>query len=437
MDFSEKGWLKTYLYIRNNHTLQREYQRLSIQAMATHDLEQGMYEFVQSTGLMYGHPARVPFRYKSLARVLKVDDLSGANKTKIILVESFINSALASPRYKGMDNIVDLADAILEAVSHIGNFYKSLYPDLDIKKGKMIRTERKGLELTEFVLEKRLERPVNAGDNFWVDIFNSSLLFIDMIYFGRWLHAYKASGEIEKIKHQRDTARFVMLKLIAATAYADQIVDPEEKKLFSYFLKSAQLPEDKREEAMSYLEKGLVIDDLDFSEISSTVLKRYFLELAILTTCIDKEVSSSETSFLKELSVKLGFTSSELDIATIAIESFMVEHWQQVNYLQTNHNFEGISKYLVQHLATMTKKHAKKLSAEVYKDPTLVDLLIKLRNDTLTMEEKKRVRLLLVELLNAVPPLQVIALPRTFLTLPVLTQVIPKSVLNVNLEPTE
>ena len=436
MNFSEKGWLRTYLYIRNNHILQREYQRISIQAIASHDLEQAMYQFVQSTGLMYGHPARVPFKYKSLARVLKVDDLSDANKIKIILVESFLNSALASPRYKGMDNIIDLADAILEAALHIGKFYKFLYPELDTKKGKIFRTERKGLELTEYILEKKLNRPVNVGDNFWVDIFNSSLLFIDMIYFGRWLHAYKTSGEVEQVKHQRDTARFVMLKLIAATAYADQIVDPEEKKLFSYFLKSTQLPEDKREEAQSYLEKGVEIDDLDFSDISSNVLKRYFLELAILTTCIDKEVSSSETSFLKELSVKLGFTSGELEVSTIAIESFMIEHWQQVNYLQSSHNFQGISKYLVQHLATITKKHAKKLSEAVYKDPELLNLLIKLRNDSLTMEEKKKVRLLLIELLNAIPPLQVVALPRTFLTLPVLTQILPKAVLEVKPEPT-
>lgn len=436
MNFSEKGWLKRYLYIRNNHILQREYQRLSIQAIAPQDLEQAMYQFVQSTGLMYGHPARVPFKYKSLARVLKVDDLSDENKIKIILVESFLNSALASPRYKGMDNIIDLADAILEAATHIGKFYKKLYPQIDTKKGKLFRKERRGLELTEYILEKRLNSEVGKGENFWVDIFNSSLLFIDMIYFGRWLHAYKSTGDIEEVKHQRDTARFVMLKLIAATAYADQIVDPEEKKLFSNFLASAQLPEDKQKEALTYLEKGISVDDLDFSDISSTILKRYFLELAILTSCIDEEMSPSEIIFLKELSVKLGFTSSELEIATIAIESFMVEHWQQVNYLQTSHNFQGISGHLVHDLSTLIKKHAKKLTEAVHKDHSLVHLLIKLRNNSLTMEEKKRLRFQLIEVINAIPPLQVIALPRTFLTLPVLTQILPKVVLDIDLEPT-
>ncbi len=435
MNFTEKGWLKRYLYIRNNHILQREYQRLSIQAIAPQDAEQSMYQFVQSTGLMYGHPARVPLKYKSLARVLKVDDLSDENKTKIILVESFLNSALASPRYKDMDNIIDLADAILEAATHIGKFYKKLYPEIDTKKGGWFRTERKGLELSEYILENRLNAQVGKGGNFWVDIFNSSLLFIDMIYFGRWLHAYKSIGDIEAVKNQRDTARFVMLKLIAATAYADQIVDPEEKKLFSYFLESAQLPEDKQLEALTYLEKGISVDDLDFSEISSTVLKKYFLELAILTSCIDEEISPSEISFLKELSVKLGFTSNELEIATIAIESFMVEHWQQVNYLQTSHNFEGISGHLVHDLTAIIKKHAKKLSEAVYKDQGLVTLLIKLRNDSLTMDEKKRVRFQLIEVINSLPPLQVVSLPRTFLTLPVLVQILPKTIMDVDLEP--
>ena len=435
MNFSEKGWLKRYLYIRNNHILQREYQRLSIQAIAPQDLEQAMYQFVQSTGLMYGHPARVPFKYKSLSRVLKVDDLSDDNKIKIILVESFLNSALASPRYKGMDNIIDLADAILEAATHIGKFYKKLYPEIDTKKGKFFRTERTGLELSEFILDERLNAEVGKGDNFWVNIFNSSLLFIDMIYFGRWLHAYKSTGDIESIKNQRDTARFVMLKLIAATAYADQIVDPEEKKLFSYFLASAQLPEGKQKEALTYLENGITVDDLDFSDISSTVLKKYFLELAILTSCIDEEMSPSEIGFLKELSVKLGFSSNELEIATIAIESFMVEHWQQVNYLQTSHNFQGISGHLVNDLTAIIKKHARKLSVAIYKDNALVNLLIKLRNDSLTMEEKKRVRFQLIEVINALPPLQVVSLPRTFLTLPVLVQILPKMILDVDLEP--
>jgi hypothetical protein len=147
-------------------------------------------------------------------------------------------------------------------------------------------------------------------------------------------------------------------------------------------------------------------------------------------------MSPSEISFLKELSVKLGFTSSELEIATIAIESFMVEHWQQVNYLQTSHNFQGISGHLVQDLATLIKKHAKKLTEAVNKDHSLIHLLIKLRNNSLTMEEKKRLRFQLIEVINAIPPLHAIALPRTFLTLPVLTQILPKVVMDIDLEPT-
>ncbi len=427
MDFNENGWLKKYLNIRNNQILQREYQRISAQAISEKGIEQVMYQFVKPTGLMYGHPVEVPFKYKSLSRILKVDNLNNADKVKIVLVECFLNSALASPRYKGIHNEIDLADAILEATINIGKFYKFLYPKTNTKKGSIFRTERGGLDLTEFIISEKISKDIGVGTNFWNNVFQSSLMFIDVIYFGAWLHLDKSKQDAAAIRNERDTLRLAMLKVIAATSYADQVVDLQEKKLFAYFLESVELPEGLEAEALRILEHGLQLKDLSFSEVTSHFLKRYLLELAILTTCIDDEISPNEISFLKALSHKLGISKNELEESTLSVESFMVEHWHKVYYVQRNHNYQSLSDHLIILLQKAVKQNEKFLLHHIKDNSELAALLVNMKNDSLSTEKKKLLRKLLLEVLQLAPVFQTTILPKTFLSLSVISQIVPDS----------
>ena len=112
MKWQEKGWLKKYLATRHHYVLHQEFQRLQHQKASSAAFDQLIYELMQTTGLLYGYPAQMPFSYKALLKSLKVDQFTEQQRWKVLLLESLLNSALTTSRYNHLQKEVDFADAI-------------------------------------------------------------------------------------------------------------------------------------------------------------------------------------------------------------------------------------------------------------------------------------------------------------------------------------
>jgi hypothetical protein len=109
------------------------------------------------------------------------------------------------------------------------------------------------------------------------------------------------------------------------------------------------------------LNEGVEIDSINLPSENSWILKKFFLEIAILTMWADKKVEQAEQDFLKNFAPTLGFSDDDLDNSLIAIEGFVLEHWEQLDYLQDKQDFQRVSEHFISRVSKIAEKNKSRL----------------------------------------------------------------------------
>lgn len=412
---SVKGWFKQYLELRKDFFK----DLLNSEMSKSSHPEYTLYRFIQPTGLMYG---------QSVASLGIVDSEMWEEKErlKILLAESLISSSLLFYG-KPVKNDEDLSNAILKTVERIGNFYNNIFPELSTSTKTLFGRKKSPMELAERVLDKRIEHTSNFDGNFWIYFFHNSLLFLDVFIFGQWIHTNADRIVADFFRYEREELRFSVVKVIAAAAHANKEVATEERRLYEYFVESTDLTTEKRKEALKIFEEGFSIEDINLPSENSWILKRFFLEVAILTIWADKKVEQVELDFLKQFSHYLSFADEDLENSMIAIEGFMLEHWGELEYLQDKQDYQHISEQFIKRVGKLADKNKTRLIKKIQENEEASFLMKKASSNELTLEEKEKVRLQLIAVLKSIPTFGVLALPQQFLTLPILLKILPKN----------
>jgi hypothetical protein len=348
------------------------------------------------------------------------------DKMKVLLAESLISSSLLFFE-KQNGSAIEISDAIEKTLEHIANFYNNIFPELSTPAKSLFGKKKSPVEIVERILDKRIERTIDFEGNFWTYFFHNSLLFLDVFIFGQWIHTNADRIVADFFRYERDELRFSVVKVIAAASHANKEVEYEEKKLLDFFLHSTDLSADKRKEAVRIFEQGIEVHEITLPSENSWILKKFFLEIGILTIWADKRVEAIEMDFLKNFTQHLGFNEDDLENSLIAIEGFVLENWEQLSYLQNNQDYQQVSDQFIKRVARIAEKNRHRLLKEVQENPSLKELLRKSQSNELSDDEKETIRLALVQMLKTIPTFVIISLPRKFLTLPILLKILPKN----------
>jgi hypothetical protein len=410
MTLSEKGWFKNLI---SSQAVSPE-QKIE-------DKNEYLYKTTHSSGLIYGHPV-LPKEYKNP----KFLELSPSDKLKLVVLDGFIKTAIF-PSNEIIPNDPDefvhfLSESIIE-------YYSNVVPNKKIKDRNFWGKKLSNEEIVESLLNDRLASNTDEPANFWISFFNNSLLFLDVFFFGEWLTNRHEEASVQKIQKHRDQIHLLLLQVMASAAYADNTLQEEEKVLFNQFLASTHLPENMEKEAASYINTGVILEDIDVSAAKTWILRKYILELAILTIWADQIVTEEEKQFIGKLSDQLGFTRDELEISMVAIESFVLTNWGNIPFLQSKNSFDEIRSRFVERMSKVMNKNKTMIGTEIKESKELMDLLIKSTQTDLSEEEQIKVRAQLIDILKMLPTFVIIALPGSFLTLPLLLKILPKSTL--------
>jgi hypothetical protein len=416
MNPNEKGWLKEYLEFRQE--LLKDLSNDS--AKKGPHPEHSLYRIVQPTGLMYGHTVGNVFHPAE-------NEWDEKDKMKILLAESLISSSLLFYD-KPINSPEDISKLIVKTMENIGNFYNNIFPELSTPSKTLFGKKRSALEIAEKILDKRIERTAEHEGNFWSSFFHNSLLFLDVFIFGQWIHTNADRIVADFFRYERDELRFSVVKVIAAAAHANKEVVYEEKKLLELFIHSTNLPSEKRKEALRILDEGVEIEEINLPSENSWILKKFFLEMAILTIWADKKFEQSEMDFLKRFALYLGFSDEDLENSLIAIEGFVLEHWDQLEYLQNKQDYNQVSEQFIKRIARVAEKNKTRLLKELQGSGEIMNLIKKARTNELTEEENERMRAELINMLKTVPTFVIISLPQKFLTLPILLKILPRNI---------
>jgi hypothetical protein len=415
MNPNEKGWLKEYIDFR----MEMLKELTTDAARKRSHPEHSLYRIIQPTGLMYGQSVGVIGHPDQ-------DTWNNKEKMKVLLAESLLSSSLLFYE-KQNGSPLEISVAINKTLENIGNFYNNIFPELSTPSKSFFGKKKSAVELAEKILDKRIERTSDFEGNFWTYFFHNSLLFLDVFIFGQWIHTNADRIVADFFRYERDELRFSVVKVIAAASHANKEVVYEEKKLLDFFLHSADLSSEKRREAVRIFEKGIEVNEINLPSENSWILKKFFLEIAILTIWADKKVEEIEMEFLKTFTLHLGFNEEDLENSLIAIEGFVLENWEQLSYLQNNQDYQQVSEQFIKRVAKIAEKNKQRLMKELHENHLVVELLKKSRSNELTYEEKEIMRTALVQLLRTIPTFLIISLPRKFLTLPVLLKILPKT----------
>lgn len=409
----EKGWLQEYLDFKKDAL-----KDLSQKKRGSHP-EHSLYRIIQPTGLMYGQNVG-HLDYPN------AENWSEKDKMKILLAESLISSSLLFYD-KPVKTPEELSQVFLKTIENIGNFYNNIFPELAIPGKSLFGKKRSPLELAEKILDKRVERTIEFQGNFWTYFFHNSLLFLDVFIFGQWIHTNADRIVADFFRYERDELRFSIVKVIAAAAHSDNTVDFEERKMLELFIQSSDLNTERRKEALTVFDKGIEVEEINLPSENSWILKKFFLEIAILTTWADKKVEQAEHYFMKRFCSYLGLSEDDLDNSLIAIEGFVLEHWEQLDYLQDKQDYNQVSEDFISRISKIAEKNKTRLAKEIQEREVVSALLRKARTEELSAEENERIRHELIDILKTIPTFVIISLPQRFLTLPVLMKILPKN----------
>lgn len=413
----EKGWLKEFLRIR------QEPLRLltnEIKKKGSHP-EQSLYRIVQPTGLMYGHTIGFTGYPDEVNWTLK-------ERMKILLAESLISSALLF-HHQIIETESKAGEIVQQTLENIGQFYNNIFPEIATSAKTLFGKKKAPDEVAETILNKRIEKTVEYEGHFWSYFFHNSLLFLDVFIFGQWIHTNTDKIVADFFRYERDELRFSVVKVMAAASHANKEVVFEERKLLEFFLDSTNLSGEKRKQAIKIFETGVHVEEISIPSENSWILKKFFLEIAILTIWADKRVEEEEMNFLRGLSTQLLFNEDDLENSLIAIEGFVLEHWDELGYLQNKQDYNRVSEQFIARIAKLAERHQGRLLREVQQRPELVELLQKAKGAELSDDDKEEMRLHLISVLRSIPTFLITALPQKFLTLPVLFRMFPKTVL--------
>lgn len=406
MDLSEKGWFSELLKNKQPEPIKK-----------IEDDSEFIYKSIQPSGLMYGHPI-LPKEYVSEDFL----GLDSAEKLKIVLLDGFVKTAVLPS-----DAVIPTdPDEYVNFMSKvIVEFYEHAYPSNQVKSKSFWGKKLSNEEIVENIINDRLS--TTQQTSFWGSFFNNSLLFLDVLFFGEWIK--QPEKDRGTLIEQRDLTHQKLLEVMIAASYADGKLDKEEKDLFNDLLESVHLTEPRKEYVQSLLQKGHTIEDIDLSEMSMWILRKYILELAILFVWADKIVTEEEQEFINSLGLKLDFSEGEIERSMAAIESFVVTNWGNVSFLQEKNNFSVISDQFIKRMTKVVNENKNMISTEIKESQELMSLLAKSASSDLTPEEQIKVRNQLIDILKILPTFVIIALPGSFLTLPLLMKILPESAL--------
>lgn len=410
----EKGWLKEYLEFRKN--LLKDFPPET--RKGSHP-EQSLYRILQPTGLMYGQSVgHIDYPH--------TDHWSDKDKMKVLLAESLVSSSLLFQQ-RNINGPEELSKAIIATVENISNFYNNIFPELSTPVATLFGKKKSPLEQAEKILEKRIELTGDFEGNFWIHFFHNSLLFLDVYIFGQWIHTHADRIVADFFRYERDELRFSVVKVISAASHANKEIVYEEKKLFEYFLQSTDLTSTKRKAAMKIFEEGISVEEINLPAENSWILKKFFLEIAILTLWADKKVEQLEIDFLAAFCKYLEFSEEDLENSMIAIEGFVLEHWEQLNYLQNKQDYQSVSEQFIKRVSRLAEKNRSRIAKEIRSSQKVFTIIRKARTSELTEEEKEIMRVGLIHVLKTIPTFVIVSLPQKFLTLPILLKILPEN----------
>jgi hypothetical protein len=356
-------------------------------------------------GIIFGLPTRAIFGHK-----LNADKWTREEKLKVLLLESLLFVHLKTGGKLDKDSFIESLLA----------FYGDHNAWTLKKTLTFFRKETDDIKL-EHILDKRIDIKMNLLENkWWVNSLSNAFVYLDVILY----HDFVANKSVDAIGKYSDFAQNA-LTAITLSSYADDEISPIERDLFNLFLASANLSEEQRTIAHDKFEKGATLDDFDKFIHENWLLKRFLMDISLLTVFSDVAAVEKERMFIEDLRKFMNIPEDEMEEAMMFIENFIITNRDQSDFLKDAPSYELVYGSFANRWKKVLSRNKDKLAVELSESKELVALMKKSMSEELTKEEKKKVKSQLKDILKSMPTVAIFLIPGGSILLPMMTKIIP------------
>ena len=381
---------------------------------------------MHGSGILHGHPIKLPLELE-----LELNKWPVKERLKLIFAEAFIATGLIM----NLD-FIGIEPKLLEERfgKSLIEFYENYRPELLKSSLISFKRNKSVLTRTEEIFDRRITVKAQWNADFWRGFFHNILLFVDVIHYIDWINTNTEKPR-ELLQIKSFEIRWDALKLVAIASNVDDEVGKTEQRLFDFFIESAEFDKEYRLKAKQLINQEFRLNDLLINKNSSWLRRKYFLELAILTLWADRKITAKEEVFLLELCEYLGFDETDRDSSILSVQSFVMNNWERIHFLQEKQNFFILRKHLTERMGKVAKKYTSEIKQEIHESGDLIGLMKLSNTRELNVSEKEQIRMQLYDILKSIPAFVIFALPFSFLTIPVLMKIIPKSAFPSSFDP--
>ncbi len=397
-----KGWINKFFDLVENKTIKGYRNKHAIRSD-----EHFLLLLFGRSGLIFGQPTRYIFANK-------IDDSkwTPSEKLKFLLFEAHLLVYQQNHKIQHVDKDAFIQSLLLFYEKHAAKNPLNVV-NLMLKESDSEKVER--------ILAKRIDIKLNLLSNkWWVSSLHNVFVYLNVVLYHRFLH----ENDDDALDLYSEYA-FNALTSMAMAAYADGILDEKEKSIFDVFLASANLRDDFKTKAIKQIKKGATFEDFTSAAAENWFLKRFVLDLSILTIFSGHEPSEKEIGFLTSLANHFDIPEAEFDEHMVIIENFVLDNHTKIPYLASTTSYERVYSSLSSRWGKVIMRNKDKLAAELKESKQLVGLIKKSATEELSKEEKEMVKTQFMDIVKSVPALAIFMLPGGAVLLPIVLKLLP------------
>lgn len=405
---SQTGWIKKLTALKKSQGTAN-----CAETNPAETWENEYYQYLQNSGLLYGHALLQPEHAE-----IDAAGFSETDKTKIVFLDAILKGVQLQKSAAGLPQF-----SYTNALSQIIKYFQQHYPGRKRSSIKAWFKKRSIHEQLESIIHKRLQIKKH-WQNFFIGFYCNAFIALDALLIPSHIAFYTAKNN--KAIYRIKKMQYIILEVIMAAMQSSGTYKKQEKKIFNFFLYSSNLNFYQKRRLKHQLSKTISLDRIDFAAVQNPLLKKYIFEIALLVAWADKEIEETEEQFIEALASRLNLPETEADESCIQVEKFVLNNWKNVHFLQEQFNYQILTQRLTKQTGKVIVKYRQKISKEVAESKELLSLLMKSTKKELTDEEKAKVKEQLKDILKTIPALAIFMLPGGSLLLPVLFKVLPQ-----------
>lgn len=265
----------------------------------------------------------------------------------------------------------------------------------------------------EKIIHDRVQTNEDLFSKNFSHVITNALLFVDVLAFKKYLE--KGSLPDKYFNKIED----IVISIISLSLKSKTGISVHDDLLVKLFESSVRYNK-------FFNTKIKTIDDLDLSYLSNDLEKFYMIDLAGISLWSDAKVENEERYFLFKLGEKLNIPETFTIESINFINDFIVRYKNEIPYFNNSNPVKNFYDHTTDSVQILINRNKKRLVKELSQSKELMHLLAKSTHKELDKEEKKKIKIQLLDICKSVPSLTIFLLPGGALLLPILIKFIPQ-----------